>query len=376
MGPDPLIYCLERLTDYSQFERLCSDMMRTIGFRDLEPLGGSADGGRDAVMHCSKTGLNYIFAYSARKDWQAKLNEDAAKAVASARHCDVFVFVTNANFSTAERDAVLAKFAKNFEFELELYGSERVCSILRTDGSHLISAYPQIFHPEIVTRPVRDETSVKLFRLDLVLGTGIVLPREELIDFAAQLILAVQEEALLEFDLHLDRIDELKDHIDETKVSASDKAAFNAWIIAKTKRLNLISDALNGLIYSPFFESFQFKSNEFADVLAGLPVYSGLVEQFSTNDCVDVWMYANDILINAVVELDEDEWTTILKTKNLPSRRLFSGVGWDYYDLPMKSRNKKVIPAMMMSIADFRAKGGVASYTELLNPLLWQVGMH
>ena len=45
MAADPIIYSLEQVTDYDQFERLCSDMMAIDGFGNIEPIGGSKDRG-------------------------------------------------------------------------------------------------------------------------------------------------------------------------------------------------------------------------------------------------------------------------------------------------------------------------------------------
>ncbi|MCA3014583.1 MAG: hypothetical protein INH41_19545 [Myxococcaceae bacterium] len=56
MGADPLVYCLEQLTDYDQFERLCHDLMVAEGYVGLEPLGGMADKGRDAVRKANSPG--------------------------------------------------------------------------------------------------------------------------------------------------------------------------------------------------------------------------------------------------------------------------------------------------------------------------------
>ena len=33
MAADSIIYCLDNLTDYRQFERLCSDMMSQAGYQ-------------------------------------------------------------------------------------------------------------------------------------------------------------------------------------------------------------------------------------------------------------------------------------------------------------------------------------------------------
>ena len=49
MSADAIVYCLEKLTDYLQFERLATDLMAGSGFPEIEPMGGTGDGGRDAL---------------------------------------------------------------------------------------------------------------------------------------------------------------------------------------------------------------------------------------------------------------------------------------------------------------------------------------
>ena len=80
MAADPLVYCLEQVTDYDQFERLAHDIMALDGYRMIEPLGGSKDKGRDA-LHSDRNGdgKKTIFAYSVREDWRKKLREDSEK---------------------------------------------------------------------------------------------------------------------------------------------------------------------------------------------------------------------------------------------------------------------------------------------------------
>jgi hypothetical protein len=69
MAADPIVYCLEQLTDYDQFERLCHDLMALDGYRGIEPLGGSKDKGRDAIhVAASTNGAVTVFAYSVRED--------------------------------------------------------------------------------------------------------------------------------------------------------------------------------------------------------------------------------------------------------------------------------------------------------------------
>src|SRR5438105_13004256 len=71
MAADLLVYCLEQVTDYDQFERLSHDLMALNGYPNIEPLGGSKDKGRDA-LHSDKNsdGKTTVFAYSVREDWR------------------------------------------------------------------------------------------------------------------------------------------------------------------------------------------------------------------------------------------------------------------------------------------------------------------
>ena len=71
MSADPIVYCLERLTDYAKFERLATDLMAGTHFAGIEPLGGSGDGGRDALHVHREAGTVRVFAYSVRHDWEA-----------------------------------------------------------------------------------------------------------------------------------------------------------------------------------------------------------------------------------------------------------------------------------------------------------------
>src|SRR5688572_16157672 len=107
MSADPVVYCLEILTDYPQFERLCSDVMNQSGFRDIEPLGGSSDRGRDA-LHVSRADPRdiTIFAYSVRGDWRQKLFNEDCKRIQDEKHAlNRLVFVSTATISATQRDS-------------------------------------------------------------------------------------------------------------------------------------------------------------------------------------------------------------------------------------------------------------------------------
>lgn len=144
MAFDRIIACLEVVTDYSQFERFCADLMREDGYSRIEPLGGGADEGRDSVLRVDHD-THTVFCYSVRKDWKLKLWQDAARIKTCGHSCRQIVYVNPARFTTPERDECVREFKHHFKLDLELYGIERMASLLRSTARHLVDAHPQLF---------------------------------------------------------------------------------------------------------------------------------------------------------------------------------------------------------------------------------------
>ena len=149
MGANVTIYCLEKLTDYFEFERLSHDLMAKIGYTNIEPLGGFQDKGRDAI-HIDQSSKTTIFAYSVREDWRAKLAEDAAKIKKHGHTCHTVIFVTTADFSASERDEAVNSIQEQYGWILDIYGVERLRILLEVTYPELRQAHPQIFPPDII----------------------------------------------------------------------------------------------------------------------------------------------------------------------------------------------------------------------------------
>lgn len=149
MSADPIIYCLEQLTDYRQFERLCSDVMAGSGFEKIEPLGGSNDRGRDALHVCRDNPDDVtIFAYSVRPDWRRKLlDEDCERIREEGHHLKSIVFVCTSAVTSTQKDSVKEAVREKFNWELELFDIERLRVRLASDLRHLIARHPSIFCP-------------------------------------------------------------------------------------------------------------------------------------------------------------------------------------------------------------------------------------
>lgn len=149
MSANLTIYCLEKITDYFGFERLCNDLMVLEGYPNLESLGGSKDKGRDA-LHISKLDGVTIFAYSVREDWLPKLFEDAGKIYKHNHLCHKLIFITTAQPTAGERDHAIANIRHRYGWELEIYGHERLRILLDIKHSKLKKKHPGIFPPEIL----------------------------------------------------------------------------------------------------------------------------------------------------------------------------------------------------------------------------------
>lgn len=160
MAANLTIYCLEEVTDYFEFERLCHDLMSLEGYNSIEPLGGSSDKGRDAI-HVNKSNVTTIFAYSVRDDWRAKLAEDAEKVYKHQHACDKLVFITTAKVTAPQRDEAVESISKRFGWQLELFDVERLRILLEASHPQIKKHHQGIFPPEFRTIQVHIDASTK-----------------------------------------------------------------------------------------------------------------------------------------------------------------------------------------------------------------------
>jgi hypothetical protein len=147
MSADPIIFCLESLTDYRQFERLCTDVMSQSGFPDIELLGGSNDGGRDAI-HVSRHDADDItlFAYSVRADWHTKLLAEDCKRIQDEKHClKTLVFACTSAIPSTQKDSARKTVQDRFGWALILFDLERLRTRLVGELRHLIAQHAGIF---------------------------------------------------------------------------------------------------------------------------------------------------------------------------------------------------------------------------------------
>lgn len=136
---------LERVTDYIQFEFFCNDLMSREGYKNIEPLGGHKDKGRDAIHHDRSRGRETVFTYSVRKDWDVKLAEDLEKIKKYSHPCNAVVFLTNSGLTANEKDNKKIEVNKKYGWELEIFDLERIAMLVDNHHQALRVLHPDIF---------------------------------------------------------------------------------------------------------------------------------------------------------------------------------------------------------------------------------------
>ncbi|MGC2519702.1 MAG: hypothetical protein WA373_11430 [Burkholderiales bacterium] len=147
MSADSIIYCIERVSDYRGFERLCSAFLAGAGYPGIDPLGGTGDEGRDAIVRSDETGRKIGFAYTVRSDWRVKLASDCKRVHDKGHDPDVFVFVCTEALSASEKDFAHSFVAEKYGWKLDLFDLERLRVQLVGPQRHLIAQHPSIFTP-------------------------------------------------------------------------------------------------------------------------------------------------------------------------------------------------------------------------------------
>jgi hypothetical protein len=147
MSADRIVYCLESVSDYRDFERLCSALLAGTEYPGIDPLGGTGDGGRDAIIRTDAAGRRIVFAYTVRGDWDTKLKKDCNRVKELNHSPSIFVFVCNEALNASEKDRAHDLVAKNYGWTLDLYDLERLRVQLVGPQRHLVAQHPSIFTP-------------------------------------------------------------------------------------------------------------------------------------------------------------------------------------------------------------------------------------
>jgi hypothetical protein len=123
------IQALENITDFSNFERLCCDLLSSFKYEGIVPRGvGKIDGGIDAVLVSRSEDIassiikKTVFHFSTRKDYEDKLYEDMKKTI---KHKPTeAVFVTNRRIEPLTQDRIIKNVGEEYKWNLTIYDQE------------------------------------------------------------------------------------------------------------------------------------------------------------------------------------------------------------------------------------------------------------
>lgn len=146
MAADPIIICLERLTDYREFERLCCALLSDAGYPRIDPMGGTGDDGRDAISRDDGQGGVIVFAFTVRKDWFSKLQSDSSRVKETQTGVKTLVYVCTSSLSATDKDRAFEYIRTIYGWYLDLIDIESLRMRL-VHRPHLIDHHPSIFDP-------------------------------------------------------------------------------------------------------------------------------------------------------------------------------------------------------------------------------------
>ena len=124
-----VLWALDNELEDREFERLCTDLMHHAGYRQINPLGGSHDGGRDAelrpgFMGLDPSGATVFFQYSQDTQWERKLKKELKKVHSRGHSIKTFVFVTSRSVSGSKQETLRAKTQEEYGWNLVIYHRE------------------------------------------------------------------------------------------------------------------------------------------------------------------------------------------------------------------------------------------------------------
>ena len=182
-----LLRHIEEMTDFVQFERLCSDALSLMGYLGIDPQGiGRRDGGKDALLNHPQFG-KVVFHFSLRLDWERKLKEDIETVRRNRLPCDQFIFFTNRKVSALAKDNSKIYCKDQLHCELEIFDQERLRAILSSNDQICATYFPNYF---VAT----DTVSRLVTTLNKLVDQGLQIPHEERLRTAPRFILESTQE--------------------------------------------------------------------------------------------------------------------------------------------------------------------------------------
>lgn len=159
---DPILLTLTTLENHRAFERLCCDILSGDGFPTIVPIGGTGDGGRDAILRDPEDPeCETIFAFTLQNRWKPKLLSDCKKIKSMNYKPKKVVFVCVSVLSGRQRE-IESEIYRNFGWKLEIYDLERLRGLLVGKMRHLLDIHKNIFTDDIQSKIPKSDQSIYL----------------------------------------------------------------------------------------------------------------------------------------------------------------------------------------------------------------------
>lgn len=150
MALDIIEIALDSLTDHAAFEALASELMRDEGYPGVQPLGGVADQGRDAIeerFFSDGTHQTTVFQYTLQEYLSGKLDETVEKLEKASVEYHELVIVTPHRLSSELQDKLIRRARKEHEISLRIFERKTLLNRLSDYSNGIFHRYfPDIEH--------------------------------------------------------------------------------------------------------------------------------------------------------------------------------------------------------------------------------------
>lgn len=125
MAMDIIEIALDTITDYEDFEKLASEIMKKEGYNHIKPLGGVHDSGRDAIeerLYINKERQTSVFQYTIQSDgFKNKIQKTIKKLIKDRIQFTELVFVCPHKISTQASDSLRSLVRSSYGVSLNIY---------------------------------------------------------------------------------------------------------------------------------------------------------------------------------------------------------------------------------------------------------------
>ena len=133
MSLDIVEIALSSLTDFEEFEKIASEIMRDEGYPAIKPLGGPGDLGRDAIQesYFISEGKNItVFQYTLQQYLPGKIKDTIDKLSKANIEYNKLVIVTPHSISITSQDKMKRDARKEYNCDLEIYERKTIVNRL------------------------------------------------------------------------------------------------------------------------------------------------------------------------------------------------------------------------------------------------------